>query len=154
MVPSVVVYTDGSYLKKSNTGGWSAHISMDNGKTILISGGVPDTTNQRMELTAILNALKAIKIKSNITIYSDSDYSIKCLTKWYKSWEKNNWVTSGFGGRKPQPVKNSDLIKDTLESIRCHKKVRFIWVKAHTGGEDNINELVDTEARREAMAIA
>ena len=99
----IKIYTDGSCLENPGNGGWAAIIN-DNGHTKKISGSEKNTTNNRMELLAPINALKEISVSSEITIFTDSQYVKLGITEWIKKWIINNWQTS-----KKEDVKNKDL---------------------------------------------
>ena len=128
------IYTDGACSGNPGKGGWAA-IILDGKNQSSISGSENKTTNNRMELMAPIMALKKIKIKSEITIYTDSRYVKDGITEWIKKWKLNNWKSSN-----KKPVKNKDLwVK--LDS-HCQKhNVSWKWVKAHAGNK--LNNLVD-----------
>jgi ribonuclease HI len=104
-----------------------------NDKRRELCGGGPDQTNNTMELTAILEAMRAI-VKPDISciVYSDSQYSIDCVTKWYNKWKRNGWKTS-----KGKPVKNADLIRAIVHERERFARIEFTWVKGHAGNEGN-----------------
>ena len=125
------IYTDGACSGNPGKGGWAAIIIDSNLNTSSISGSVKSTTNNRMELMASIMALKKIKKKSEITIYTDSKYVKDGITVWIKKWKLNNWK----GSNKKQ-VKNKDLwIK--LDNSSLKHKVTWKWVKAHAGNKYN-----------------
>lgn len=133
MSSSFIIYTDGSC--KNYIGGY-AFVVIDDTNQILYQeyGRVPNrSTNQTSELYAIYRAL--IWNSNNITIITDSKYSINCITQWYKRWEKNGWKTT-----KGNPVSNSDLIKEIV-NLTKDKQIYFKHVKSHKG--DVYNEYVD-----------
>ncbi len=140
----IVIYTDGACSGnqfKENSGGWGAVlISGSNRKEIY--GGEKNTTNNRMELTACIKALHAVKQKEfKIILYSDSSYIVNCLNnKWYIKWEKNGWKNS-----KKEPVENKDLWEKLLQLSR-ELNVEFIKVKGHSGIE--LNEAADRLANK------
>ena len=128
------IYTDGSCLENPGNGGWAAIINND-GNIKKISGSEKETTNNRMELLAPINALKEIDFNSQVTIYTDSQYVKLGITKWINKWITNNWQTS-----KKEDVKNKDLwIK--LYDLNKSLNVKWNWVKAHAGNP--LNEEVD-----------
>ena len=128
------IYTDGACSGNPGKGGWAA-IILDGKNQSSISGSENKTTNNRMELMAPIMALKKIKIKSEITIYTDSRYVKDGITEWIKKWKLNNWKSSN-----KKPVKNKDLwIK--LDNVCLKHKVTWKWVKAHAGNK--YNNLVD-----------
>lgn len=127
----VDIYTDGACSNNPGKGGWAA-ILIYNGKEKIISGGYPSTTNNRMELFAIINALLQLKEKCDVTIYSDSAYSLDPLTKgWIEKWQAEGWRTS-----TKDAVKNVDLWKALLIELDKHK-VSFVKVKGHSDNEYN-----------------
>ena len=137
----IKIYTDGSCLKNPGGGGWAAIISK-NGKNKEISGSENDTTNNRMELLAPINALKEMKSNEQIEIYTDSQYVKLGITEWINKWVLNNWKTS-----KKEDVKNKDLwIK--LYNLNTSLDIKWNWVKAHAG--NIMNEKVDLLAKKAA----
>lgn len=126
-----IIYTDGGCTENpGGEGGYSA-IILSNGNPIFITGYESKTTNQRMELKAAILGLKFIERPSNIKLYSDSAYLCNCfISKWYESWEKNDWKNS-----KKESVANKDLWELLLKLVRFHKSVEFKKVKGHS---DNI----------------
>ena len=129
------IYTDGACSGNPGPGGWGAVILDEREKQNNISGKVKDTTNNRMELMAPIMALKKIKTKSDITIFTDSTYVKNGITEWIKKWEKNGWKTSN-----KKPVKNKDLwIK--LNDLCQKNKVIWKWVKGHS--DNKYNTLAD-----------
>ena len=137
----IKIYTDGSCLGNPGNGGWSAIIN-DDGKFIKISGCEKNTTNNKMELTAPINALKKINKEKKIEIYTDSKYVKLGITEWIHKWTKNNWQTS-----KKEEVKNKELWIELFELTRS-LEITWIWVKAHAG--NTINEEVDLLAKQAA----
>jgi len=128
------IYTDGACSGNPGKGGWAA-IIIEGENQSNISGSENNTTNNRMELMAPIMALKKIKSKSEITIYTDSRYVKDGITEWIKKWKLNNWKSSN-----KKPVKNKDLwIK--LDNCCQKHEVSWKWVKAHAGNK--LNNLVD-----------
>ena len=128
------IYTDGACSGNPGKGGWAAIIL--NGKNqSSISGSENNTTNNRMELMAPIMALKKIKTKSEITIYTDSRYVKDGITEWIKKWKLNNWKSAN-----KKPVKNKDLWVKLDNCCQKHD-VSWKWVKAHAGNK--LNNLVD-----------
>ena len=128
------IYTDGACSGNPGKGGWAA-IILDDSNQYNISGSENNTTNNRMELMAPIMALKKIKKKSEITIFTDSKYVKDGITDWIKKWKVNNWKNSN-----KKQVKNKDLwIK--LDNACLKHKVTWKWVKAHSGNK--YNNLVD-----------
>ena len=139
----VIMYTDGSCLNNGNngTGGYCALLQTpDKSKSKIVKGSRLDTTNNRMEITAIIEGLKAIKKPSKVTVYSDSNITVRAINEWLEGWIKKNF----------RKVANVDLWREYLE-VSAQHKVKAIWVKAHSGIYEN--ELVDDIARNEAMKL-
>ena len=131
----IKIYTDGACSGNPGKGGWAAIILDNNKNESSIYGSENNTTNNRMELMAPIMALKKIKIKSDITIYTDSKYVKDGITDWIKKWKLNGWKNSS-----KKPVKNKDLwIK--LDNCCQKHNVSWKWVKAHAGNK--LNDLVD-----------
>tara|TARA_B100000941_G_C28324046_1_gene458016 strand:+ start:264 stop:686 length:423 start_codon:yes stop_codon:yes gene_type:complete len=128
------IYTDGACSGNPGKGGWAA-IILDGKNLFSISGSESKTTNNRMELLAPIMALKKIKAKSEITIYTDSRYVKDGITEWIKKWKLNNWKNSN-----KKLVKNKDLWVKLDNCCQKHK-VSWKWVKAHAG--NRFNNLVD-----------
>ncbi len=137
----IEIYTDGSCLTNPGHGGWAAIIN-ENGKIKKISGNAKNTTNNRMELLAPINALKKMNASSQITIYTDSQYVKLGITEWINKWIINNWQTS-----KKEDVKNKDLWIE-LYDLNKSLNVKWNWVKAHAG--NLMNEEVDLIAKKAA----
>ena len=137
----IKIYTDGSCLINPGHGGWAAIIN-DDGKIRRISGNERNTTNNRMELLAPINALKEMNSNSQINIYTDSQYVKLGITNWINKWISNNWQTS-----KKEDVKNKDLWIE-LYNLNKSLNVKWNWVKAHSG--NLINEEADLLAKKAA----
>ena len=137
----IKIYTDGSCMSNPGNGGWAAIINM-NGEIKKISGNEKNTTNNRMELMAPINALKNINSKDPIEIFTDSKYVKNGITEWINTWVLNNWKTS-----KKENVKNKDLWLE-LHKLNQSLNVKWNWVKAHAG--DPLNEEVDMLAKQAA----
>lgn len=137
----VLIYTDGACSGNPGPGGWGA-ILIYGQKKKEINGFEADTTNNRMELLAAINALEALKEPCHVDLTSDSEYLRKGITEWIKGWKANGWRTSA---RKP--VKNADLWV-ALETEASRHKIRWHWVKGHAGHP--LNERAD-ELAREAI---
>ena len=128
---SVTIYTDGACSGNPGPGGWGA-ILMYNGTSKEISGASKDTTNNIMEITAVLEALKLLKEECEVKVYSDSAYVVNAFNQgWIYNWRKNNWRTVG-----KDPVKNQELWQELYELTQKHK-VEFIKVKGHSDNEYN-----------------
>ena len=137
----IEIHTDGSCLENPGNGGWAAIINI-NGNIKKISGSEKNTTNNRMELIATINALKSINSDEEIRIYTDSQYVKLGITEWINTWVKNNWKTS-----KKEEVKNKDLWTE-LYNLNKALNVEWIWIKAHAGNA--LNEEVDLLAKKAA----
>ena len=137
----IKIYTDGSCLENPGDGGWAAIIN-ENGNTKKISGSEKNTTNNRMELMAPINALKSMSPNDEIEVYTDSQYVKLGITKWINTWMKNNWKTS-----KKEDVKNKELWIELFELSKS-LRITWIWVKAHSG--NLLNEEVDSLAKQAA----
>ena len=135
----VEIFTDGSCLGNPGAGGWCAILRYKNSEKIL-KGGEQDTTNNRMELLAVINSLKALKEPCEIELYSDSTYVLKGLNEWLHNWIKKNFKN----------VKNVDLWKEYIKVSKLHK-IHINWVKGHSGHKEN--ELCDKIAKQEAERI-
>ena len=138
------IYTDGACLGNPGPGGWAALI-IDNNQERILSGNNEMTTNNRMELLAVIKALESINHHLEITIYTDSKYVINGITSWIKKWKTNDWKNSS----KP-PVKNIDLWK-ILDVSSQKKKIKWVWVKGHSG--NTYNDKVDEIARNQAETL-
>ena len=137
----IKIYTDGSCLENPGKGGWAAIINND-GDIKKVSGREKNTTNNRMELMAPINALKEMNPNKKIEIYTDSQYVKLGITQWINTWLKNNWKTS-----KKEDVKNKDLWLE-LYNLNNSLDVKWNWVKAHAGNP--LNEEVDLLAKKAA----
>ena len=140
----IEIYTDGSCLENPGNGGWAA-IIINNGIIKKISGSGINTTNNRMELMAPINALKEISTKEEINIYTDSQYVKLGITEWINTWVNNNWQTS-----KKEEVKNKDLWIE-LYNLNKSLNVKWNWIKAHAG--NRLNEEVDLLAKNAAAGL-
>lgn len=135
----VIIYADGACKGNPGPGGWGAWIRVgDHSKELC--GGEPITTNNRMELTAAIRALQALKRTCDVRIYTDSVYVQKGMTEWIDGWKKRGWRTAD-----KKPVKNDDLWQE-LDAIASQHKVEWRWVKGHAG--DPGNERADALANQ------
>ncbi len=131
-----ILWTDGSADPNPGPGGWAV-IDADE-KTVILSGGELNTTNIRMEGTAIREAIKYGLLKDNeVEIRTDSEFWVKTITEWAPVWERNHWK------KKSGEIKNLDLVKEIYELYNNHN-IHLVWVKAHVGLE--LNELADLAA--------
>ena len=140
----IKIYTDGACKGNPGVGGWGA-IIMQDGKNIELFGGENETTNNRMELMAVIMALKKIPSNLELTIYTDSTYVQKGISEWIKNWKVNNWRSSN-----KKPVKNKDLWVDLDEAVGS-RKIYWEWVKGHAGNEGN--EKADELANQGVMSV-
>ncbi|MDV3455578.1 ribonuclease HI [Sphingomonas sp. HF-S4] len=139
----VEIATDGACKGNPGKGGWGVVLRMG-GTEKEISGGEPHTTNNRMEMMAAIQGLKALTRPCRVTLSTDSRYVMDGLTKWIHGWMKNGWRTAD---RKP--VKNADLWQELLAAAKPHR-VEWVWVKGHAGHPDN--ERADRLASDAAIA--
>ena len=139
-----IIYTDGACLGNPGPGGWAAIIIEKKNETQL-SGSEQNTTNNRMELCAIINALSSFQSRKNLKIITDSRYVIDGINLWLKKWQSNDWKTS-----TKKPVKNKDLWV-RLDILRKEHSVEWVWVKGHSG--NHFNEKVDSLARSKANCL-
>ncbi|MEN7342963.1 MAG: ribonuclease HI [Pseudomonadota bacterium] len=134
MSKAVTIYTDGACRGNPGPGGWGATLSY-NGSSKDLRGGEPETTNNRMELTAAIEALASLKRRCSVDLYTDSVYVRDGITKWLANWKQRGWRTAS-----KKPVKNVDLWQ-RLDVLAAAHDVRWHWVKGHAG--DPGNELAD-----------
>lgn len=132
----LIIYTDGACIKNPGTGGWGYHLEY-NGHRKEEFGGEFETTSNRMELTAVIKALEAVKRPCEIIVYSDSQYVINGISKWIYNWKRKNWHN----------VKNVDLWQQ-LDALRENHRITWQWVKGHNGNPGNM--LADSLANRGA----
>lgn len=139
----VNIYTDGACSGNPGPGGW-ASIMVYNGVEKLISGGEAETTNNRMELTAVVSALEILKESCEVDLTSDSKYVVDAINKgWLTSWQNKSWRKSDG-----KPVLNIDLWQKLIPQLERHR-VTFIWIKGHDGHP--YNERCDVEAVKESQ---
>ena len=138
----VDIFTDGACKGNPGKGGWGV-LLRSGGHEKELSGSDPATTNNRMEMTAVLRALEALKAPSTVRLHTDSRYVIDGMTKWIFGWVKKGWRTADN-----KPVKNEDLWRALTEAARPHK-IDWIWVKGHDGHAEN--ERVDKLASDAAI---
>lgn len=135
---TVVIFTDGACSGNPGPGGWGALLRYG-GREKELSGGERQTTNNRMELTAAIEALRALSRPCRVQLYTDSEYLQKGITEWLEGWKRRGWRTAA-----KKPVKNQDLWQMLDELIRVHD-VEWRWVRGHAGHAEN--ERVDELAR-------
>ncbi len=136
--PKTGVFTDGSCDPNPGRGGWGFVWVQDNEIVDSANGFVPDTTNNRMELQALIEALKILPEDADIEIYSDSQICVKTVTEWAAGWEKRGWK------RKSGAIKNLELVQELYALSKTHPGCRLKWIKAHDGSR--WNEYVDALA--------
>jgi ribonuclease HI len=141
----VTVYSDGACKGNPGPGGWGALLEFAGVERELF-GGEAATTNNRMELMAVIMALRALKRPCEVQVFTDSQYVQKGITEWVKGWQKNGWRNS-----KREPVKNEDLWRELLKEADQHRIV-WSWVKGHAGHPGN--ERADALANRAIEALA
>ena len=140
---SVSIYTDGACKGNPGPGGWGAVLVYgDNEKELF--GGDPATTNNRMELTAVIRALESLKRGCAVAIYTDSQYVKNGIETWIHAWKRNGWKTSD-----KKPVKNTELWRE-LDALVAQHQVRWHWVKGHNGHLGN--ERADALANRGVLS--
>ena len=142
--PQVTIYTDGACKGNPGPGGWGAWLSSGAHEKELFGGESP-TTNNRMELTAVIEALNSLKRTSDVTVHTDSEYVRKGITEWIHGWKLRGWKTAD-----KKPVKNADLWQ-RLDALRGLHHVQWRWVKGHSG--DVGNERADALANRGVESV-
>lgn len=136
---TIKIYTDGACKGNPGPGGWGALLRY-NGREKTLYGGETLTTNNRMELTAAIKALEALKRPCEVHLYTDSQYLRQGMMEWLGQWKKNGWRNS-----RKEPVKNIDLWQQ-LDALAMQHKIRWHWVKGHAGHPEN--ELADALANQ------
>lgn len=142
-LPQVTIYTDGACDPNPGPGGWAA-LLISKGKERVISGSESETTNNRMELTAAIQALNTLQGRSRIEFYTDSEYLKKGITEWMANWRARNWR------RKGGKLANVDLWQALDKAIQEHQ-IQWHWVRGHSG--DRHNQRVDLLARKAIQRI-
>ena len=136
--PKSGVFTDGACEGNPGPGGW-AFVWVDDDRIVTEKHGAdPATTNNRMELTALIEAFRALPADARLTVYSDSELCVKTINEWAAAWERRGWR------RKSGPIANLELVKTLYALARAHPKVELRWIKAHDGSR--WNEYVDALA--------
>lgn len=131
MMKKIELFTDGACSGNPGVGGWGAILKYNKIEKEY-SGGEKETTNNRMELTAVIEGLNALKESCDVTIYSDSKYVVDAIEKkWLENWQKNNWKKSD-----KKPVLNQELWEALITAMQRHK-IKFVWVKGHAGHPEN-----------------
>ncbi len=142
---AIEIFTDGACSGNPGAGGWGVILRYGEIEKEM-SGGEAQTTNNRMELTAVIEALKALKKECEITLYTDSRYVMDGVNEWMPNWKKNGWRTTN----KKSAVKNLELWQE-LDSLLPKHKIKWVWVKGHNGHPEN--ERVDKLARDAAKSF-
>jgi len=145
MSKEVVIYADGACKGNPGVGGWGAVLEYD-GRTRELFGGEANTTNNRMELTAVIRALEALTRPCRVKLHTDSQYVQQGITAWIHDWKKRGWKTAD---RKP--VKNEDLWR-RLDELALPHEIEWIWVRGHAGHDGN--EYADMLANRGVETVA
>jgi len=135
---NVTIYTDGACLDNPGPGGWGAILRYGKHERV-VSGGEKDTTNNRMELRAALEALRTLTEPCSVTLFTDSNYLKKGITEWMPNWKRRNWR------RKGGKLANVDLWKKLDEEVSRHE-IQWHWVRGHAG--NRMNERVDRVAKK------
>lgn len=133
------IFTDGACSGNPGPGGWGAILRMD-GQEQELFGGEAQTTNNRMEMMAVIEALKALGTTATARVHTDSQYVQKGISEWIHNWKRRGWKTAA-----KEPVKNADLWRE-LDQLASQHKIEWIWVKGHAGHAEN--ERADILARR------
>lgn len=145
--PQVDIFADGACSGNPGPGGWGTVLKCAAlGIEKRLSGAEPNTTNNRMELTAVIQGLRALKMPCDVVVTTDSRYIVDAFQKkWLVSWQRNGWKTAS-----KQPVKNIELWKDLLEAAASHR-VAWQWIRGHNGHPEN--ELADQLAVAARLAL-
>ena len=141
-VKRVDIFTDGACKGNPGPGGWGAILRMGQHEKEL-SGGEPQTTNNRMEMTAVIRALNALTESCEVHLHTDSRYVIDGMTKWIEGWKRKGWINAS-----KQPVRNADLWHEMIAAAQRHR-IRWEWVRGHDGHVEN--ERADRLASDAAM---
>jgi len=126
----IEIFTDGACKGNPGPGGWGAFLRSGS-RTKELWGGEAQTTNNRMELMAVIRALEALKQPSTVRVYTDSQYVQKGISEWVRKWKRNGWKTAD-----KKAVKNDDLWKE-LDELAARHQIEWHWVKGHAGHPEN-----------------
>lgn len=130
--PSVILFTDGACSGNPGPGGWAFILRHpSSGKEVERYGGEPETTNNRMELNAVIQGLSSLTRPSRVEVWSDSKYVLNGLAEWMEAWKKRGWRTAG-----KKPVKNLELWKE-LDRLKAIHQLTFHWIEGHAGHPEN-----------------
>tara|TARA_R110002096_G_scaffold177415_1_gene353921 strand:- start:291 stop:734 length:444 start_codon:yes stop_codon:yes gene_type:complete len=146
MQDKVIMYTDGACRGNPGVGGWGAVLNYQQ-KRKMLNGYAADTTNNRMELTAVIEGLRALSRGCEVELNTDSKYVLQGINEWIVNWKRNGWKTAA-----KQPVKNYDLWQQLDEEVARHK-IKWKWVKGHSGNAGNdladqlANDAIDAELK-------
>ncbi len=142
---TIHIYTDGACKGNPGPGGWGAILAWD-GREKELFGGERATTNNRMELTAVIEALGALKRPCRVVLHTDSQYVQKGITEWISGWKARGWKTAAR-----EPVKNADLWR-RLDALRAGHEIDWVWVRGHSGHDGN--ERADALANKGVVSVA
>jgi ribonuclease HI len=146
----VLVWTDGACRGNPGPGGWAAIVvPPDGGEAAELSGGAPHTTNNRMEYTAALEALRSLPHGAKVCIVTDSRLMLDSMTKWIAGWKRKGWKTASG-----DPVKNQDLVQALEAEIGRHASVRWHWVRGHETGAAHAHKALNDRADQLAVAAS
>jgi ribonuclease HI len=146
----VRVWTDGACRTNPGPGGWAAIVvDGQGGRPVELSGGAPQTTNNRMEYTAALEGLRSLPAGSRVCIVTDSRLMLDSMTKWIHGWRRKGWRTAAG-----DPVKNQDLVLALDAEIARHAEVRWHWVRGHETGAEHAHKALNDRADRLAVAAS
>jgi ribonuclease HI len=139
----VTIHSDGGCKGNPGPGAWAAILAYGSHEREL-TGGVLETTNNRMELQAAIEGLTALKERCEVQLFTDSEYLRKGITEWIKAWKKRGWIT-----KTKEPVKNQDLWK-ALDAVACKHEVTWHWLKGHAGhkGNERCDELAQSQIKK------
>ena len=144
------MWTDGACRGNPGPGGWAAVVvPADGAGDVELSGGEPQTTNNRMEYTAAIEGLRALPAGSRVCIVTDSRLMLDSMTKWLPGWKRKGWKTASG-----DPVKNQDLVRALEAEIARHADVRWHWVRGHETGAEHAHKARNDRADRLAVAAA
>ena len=145
-----LVWTDGACSGNPGPGGWAAIVvPPDGGEPVERSGGEPETTNNRMELRAALEGLRALPAGSKVAVVTDSQLMLNSMTQWLPGWKRKGWKTAAG-----KPVKNRDLLEALEAEVARHAAVRWHWVRGHETGAAHAHKALNDRADQLAVAAA